>query len=115
VPDLPTLDALQGVYSTSELRALCEQGRALFNHSADRLSVVAAELTVLLRRVPGNPMLLGLDSRAVARRVTRHLVRAAELETAAAGEMKNTWFAYEAYVLNPGQHPGAGRSFDVQA
>ena len=112
---MATLDDIQGVYLTTELRTMCEQGRLLFNTAADRLHVVAAELTILLRRVPGNPVLLGLDSRAVARRITRHLVRAAEYETAAAREMKNTWFAYESLILNPGQtNHHNGRAFNVK-
>jgi hypothetical protein len=107
-----TLDDLQGVYSTSELRALCESGRLLFNTAADRLSIVSAELNILLRQLPGNPVLLGLDSRGVARRITRHLVRAAELQTSAARSMKDTWFAYESMVLNPTSAGGVKR-FDI--
>lgn len=108
----PTLDDLHGVYSTTELRDMCEGGRKLFNTAADRLHVTAAELNILLRRVPGNPYLLGMDSRAVAKRVTRHLVRAAAHQSSAALEMKNTWFAYQQYILNPTK-TGAGRTFSV--
>lgn len=109
----PTVDVLQGVYSTSELHAMCENGRQLFNICGDRLSVTAAELNVLLRQVPGNPMLLGLDSRAVARRITKHLVRAAELQTGAARAMKDCWFAYEGLILNPPSAPSQ-RAFNVK-
>jgi hypothetical protein len=109
-----TLDDLRGVYSTSELRDMCEQGRKLFHTAADRLSVTAAELNLLLRRVPGNPYLLGMDSRTVARRITRHLLRAAEHQNLAAAEMKNTWFAYQQYVLQP-TRSGQGRLFNVNA
>jgi hypothetical protein len=108
------VDDLHGVYSTSELRTMCEAGRKLFSSAADRLSVTAAELAVLLRRLPGNPVLLGLDSRATARAVTRHLVRAAALQTGAAHEMKATWFAYEQYILQPSSRGnGNGRTFTV--
>jgi len=110
---MATLDDLQGVYSTTELRTMCEQGRLLFNTAADRLSVISAELNILLRQLPGNPVLLGLDSRGVARRITRHLVRASELETAAARAMKDTWFAYESLVLNP-TTSGAVKRFDIR-
>jgi hypothetical protein len=108
-----TLDDLRGVYSTSELRDLCESGRVLFNTAADRLFVVAAELNLLIRRIPGNPYLLGVDSRTTAKRVTNHLVRAGELQTAAAREMKNTWFTYEQLILQP-TRTGQARTFDVK-
>ena len=109
----PTADVLQGVYSTTELRQMCEGGRQLFSICADRLSVTAAELNVLLRQVPGNPLLLGLDSRAVARRITKHLIRAGELQVSAARSMKDCWFAYEALILNPPAAP-SGRTFNVR-
>lgn len=111
---MATLDDLHGVYSTTELRTMCEHGRLLFNTAADRLSIVAAELNILLRHLPGNPVLLGLDSRAVARRITRHLVRASELETAAARAMKDTWFAYESLVLNP-KTTNTIKQFDIRS
>ncbi|NUR25623.1 MAG: hypothetical protein HOV83_07195 [Catenulispora sp.] len=110
---MATLDDIQGVYSTSELRTMCESGRLIFNTAADRLAIVSAELNILLRHVPGNPVLLGLDSRAVARRVTRHLVRASELQSAAARSMKDCWFAYESLVLNPSTS-GAVKRFDIK-
>ncbi len=102
------IDDIQGVYSTSELRTMCESGRQVFNVAADRLSITAAELNVLLRALPGNPLLLGLDSRTVAKRITRHLVRAAGLQTEAARSMKDCWFAYEALILNPPQSANPG-------
>ena len=111
---MATLDDLTGVYSTTELRKLCESGRLLFNTAGDRLSVVSAELNILLRQLPGNPALLGMDSRAVARRITRHLVRASELQTSAARSMKDCWFTYEMLVLNPSKAPQAQR-FDIRA
>lgn len=111
---MATLDDIRGVYSSSELRALCESGRILFNTASDRLSIVAAELNILLRQLPGNPVLLGLDSRGVARRVTRHLVRASELQTSAARSMKDCWFAYESLVLNPVNNSGP-KAFNVNS
>jgi hypothetical protein len=110
---MPSIDDLQGVYSTSELRQMCESGRGVFNLAADRLSVTAAELNLLLRAIPGNPLLLGLDSRAVAKRITKHLVRASHLQVEAARSMKDCWFTYEGLILNPTQ-PAGRPSFNVK-
>lgn len=107
---MASLDDIQGAYSTSQLQTMCEQGRLLFNTASDRLSVVAAELRVNLAGLGGNPMLLGLDSRAAARRVTRNLVHAAALQHEAARAMQACWFTYQGLYLAP---KPASNKFDV--
>ncbi|SRR6266498_819139 len=83
--------------STEELRALCEAGRAEHNLNADGLAVISSALNNYLRRSLPNG---ALASTLVARRVTRHLKYAAELNTTAAQAFLRCWHDYERLVLN---------------
>lgn len=83
--------------STEQLRAFCEAGRSDHNLNADAMEVIASALRNYLRRsLPNGP----IGSALVARRVTRHLKYAAELNNTAARAFLRCWHDYEGLVLN---------------
>lgn len=87
--------------NTDALHVYCDAGRDHHHKRADILAVTAADLQNKLRKsLPGSPMLFGMDSAAVARRITKHLKYAAELNATSARAFLLCWAAYEQYVLN---------------
>lgn len=100
----PTLDDIVGALSASELQRMCEQGRLLFTTSSDRLIVAADEIRNALARVQStNPLLMGLDARASARRVTKPMKHAANLQLEAARAMQSSWRLFgQLYLGKPG-------------
>lgn len=71
------IDGLVTPYNTSEFHAMVETVRGHHHAEYDQMLTIAAELRRMLGKVSGAPALVGVDSKIAARRVTRHLARAA--------------------------------------
>lgn len=115
---MPTVDDLQSVGSSSELHTMCESGRLLFVTAYDRLAVLSAELRLALSQTPvqnpGNGT-FKTTSRSAARRVTRQLVYAAELQLDAAKAMRTAWFVYKGLYMPQAPVSNNKPKFDVNA
>lgn len=95
--------------STAELHKMCDEARRHYHAQADAVGVVAADLQGRLAKVaPGNAMLLGMDSRMVARRITKHLKLAADLNAQSARSFMACWSTYQEYILNTRKTAQAG-------
>jgi hypothetical protein len=94
--------------NTSELRQMCDQARRHYHAQGDAVEVVAADLQTRLSRLPGSPLLFGLDSKAVARRITKHLKLASELNAQSARAFVACYSTYAEYILNTQDAARAG-------
>jgi hypothetical protein len=88
LPDLVT------PYNTSEFHEVADACRRYHHATMDRYITVAAELRRMLGKVKGTAVLLGVDSKIAAGRVTRHLVRAGTFEQAAARAVVRSYQTY---------------------
>lgn len=114
---MANVDDIQGAYSSTELQQLCENGRLLFFTVYDRLSVTATELRQNLNNTPvtntGNGRFKTSQKQA-ARRVTRQMFYAAELNLEAAKAMRAAWFTFKGLYL-PEEAVATGKpKFNVQ-
>lgn len=86
--------------NTAELQTMCDDARRHYHAQADAIAVIQASLRADLSKLPGSPVLFGMDSRAVARRITKHLGLAAELNGQAARSFIACYRTYQEYILN---------------
>lgn len=94
--------------NTAELQAMCDEARRHYHTQADAITVVAADLRAKLSKLPGSPVLFGLDSRSVARLITKHLTLAAELNAQSARSFVACYRTYQEYILNTRDQAKAG-------
>lgn len=109
---IPELDAIE----FTSPRAIADYARALRTLGrtlASELDASAEELSAVLGRQKGHPLLAGVDVRLRSRRVAKRLFRAAELAQGVATEAVrfNTEFRMQfAEILNP--RPSSRPAFD---
>lgn len=95
--------------NTDELHKMCDEARRHYHAQSDAVGVMAADLRARLAKVaPGNAMLLGMDSRMVARRIAKHLTLAADLNAQSARAFMACWSSYQEYILNTRKSAQAG-------
>jgi hypothetical protein len=95
--------------NTAELQKMCDEARRHYHAQADAIGVLATDLRSRLSKVAnGSPVLFGLDSKMVARRVTKHLMLAADLNAQSARAFMACWGAYQEGILNVKQQANAG-------
>lgn len=99
-------------YNTSDFQAMAEQARAHHHGMYDQYHVMAVELRRGLSRVQGARGLFGVDVRIAARRVTRHLAHAAQLELETGRAVVRSFHVYQELFLNRPQNPPAS-SFQI--
>jgi hypothetical protein len=101
------LPALITPYSTSEFHAMIEAARAHHWGNADRLQTMAAELYRALVDHFGAGRMMGADVKIAARRVTRHLAKAANYNVSTAQAIAFSYHQYTHLFLN--SRPNAPR------
>lgn len=104
------LAALVTPHSKSEFQAMAEAARAHHHAMHDQLHTIAAELRRDLGRLQGTGGLLGLDVKIAAYRVTRHLVRAGQMEFEVAKAIVRSYYQFEELFLNKSP---AAQPFDL--
>jgi len=82
------------ITTTQGLHKLCDHGRRASFQLATQLAIAAEDLQAALAEIQGNPLLLGVDSRARGRIVAAHLGHAADLEREAAIAFSRTWHSF---------------------
>lgn len=106
-------DGISGLvtpYNTSEFREAVETARKFHHAANDQYATIAAELRRLLARIPGH-RIGDIDSKIAARRVARHVAKAAASEVQAAQAFVRSYHLYLDLFTNKAK-TSHSKSFD---